>query len=151
MLLVFIGNTYILLRVSMGDKKVSGWKKSWSEVLWNPFKQTCHVAYQCNVFAKYERVILSEMHLFENSCSVGYVLQKSENPQHKKWNFPLKIYPANVTKSDLVTFSGEILNGKLQFFCNFKATLKVLQRCIKNLDKHRGWGFSRKWSTIKSP
>ena len=35
---------------------------------------------------------------------------------HKKWNFPLRISPVNVTKSvvfaNLVTFNGEILTGR---------------------------------------
>ena len=42
---------------------------------------------------------------------------------HKKWSFPLRISSVNVTKSaqktaDLVTFTGEILNGKLHFLCS---------------------------------
>ena len=43
------------------------------------------------------------------------------NTLHKKWSFPLRISSVNVTKyaenSDLVTFTGEILNGKLNFLC----------------------------------
>ena len=41
-------------------------------------------------------------------------------PLHKKWNFPLRISSVNAAKSagtaDLVTFTKEILNGKL-YFC----------------------------------
>ena len=41
---------------------------------------------------------------------------------HKKWTFPLRISLVNVTKSavscDLVTFTGEILNGKLLILCS---------------------------------
>ena len=39
---------------------------------------------------------------------------------NKKWSFPLRIFPVNVIKSaaDLVTFAGEILNGKLHFLCS---------------------------------
>ena len=41
---------------------------------------------------------------------------------HKKWNFPSRISAVNVTKSagncDLVTFTEEILNGKLHNLCN---------------------------------
>ena len=33
----------------------------------------------------------------------------------KELSFPLGISPVNVTKSDLVTFAGEIFNGKLHF------------------------------------
>ena len=37
---------------------------------------------------------------------------------HKKWSFPLRISSVNETKTaDLVTFTEEILNGKLPFFC----------------------------------
>ena len=43
-------------------------------------------------------------------------------PLHKKWSFPLKISSVNVTKqqfsTDLVTFTEEILIGKLQIFCS---------------------------------
>ena len=46
---------------------------------------------------------------------------------HKNWSFPLRISSVNVTKSavpaDLVTFTEEILNGKLHFLCSEK-TLK---------------------------
>ena len=41
---------------------------------------------------------------------------------HKKSSFPLRISSVNVTKpqfpADLVTFTEEILNGKLQFLCS---------------------------------
>ena len=41
---------------------------------------------------------------------------------HKQWDFPLKFSPVNVTKSqspaDLVTFTGEILNGKSHCLCS---------------------------------
>ena len=41
---------------------------------------------------------------------------------HKKWSFLLRISSDNVTKStvpaDLVTFTEEILNGKLNFLCS---------------------------------
>ena len=44
---------------------------------------------------------------------------------HKKWSFPLRISPVNVTKSDfpadLVTFTGEILNEKLDFCAAYYA------------------------------
>ena len=40
---------------------------------------------------------------------------------HKKESFPIRISSGNVTKSavfaDLVTFTKEIFNGKLNFFC----------------------------------
>ena len=43
---------------------------------------------------------------------------------HKKWWFPLMISLVNVTKfqktADLVTFTEEILNGKLHFLCSAK-------------------------------
>ena len=38
---------------------------------------------------------------------------------HKKLSFPLRICLVNVTKSTaLVTFTEEIRNGKLHFFCS---------------------------------
>ena len=38
---------------------------------------------------------------------------------HKKRSFPLRISPVNAIKSaDLVTFTGEILNGKRHFLCS---------------------------------
>ena len=41
---------------------------------------------------------------------------------HKEGSFPLRISRINVTKTavDLVTFTEEILNGKLHFFCSEK-------------------------------
>ena len=43
---------------------------------------------------------------------------------HEKWSFPWKISSVNVTKSavswGLVTFTEEILNGKLHFLCSEK-------------------------------
>ena len=38
-------------------------------------------------------------------------------PLHKKWSFPLRISSVNVETADLVTFTEEILNGKLYFLC----------------------------------
>ena len=38
---------------------------------------------------------------------------------HKKWNFPLKISSVNVQETaDLITFTEELLNGKLHFLCS---------------------------------
>ena len=37
----------------------------------------------------------------------------------KKWSFPLKISSVNLTTADLVTFTKEILNGKVHFFVQF--------------------------------
>ena len=59
---------------------------------------------------------------------------------HKKWNFRLRISSVNVTKSagncaDLVSFTEEILNQKLNFFvqCN-------------SLDYGSGWLFYFTWT-----
>ena len=44
---------------------------------------------------------------------------------HIKWSFPLRISSVNVIKSaDLVTFTEEILNGKLHFSCSVCKNLK---------------------------
>ena len=55
--------------------------------------------------------------IISNSISFNPFLAKV--PVHKKGSFPLRISLINVTKStktaDLVTFTEEILNGKLQF------------------------------------
>ena len=53
----------------------------------------------------------------------GRVLKRSPYcTLHKKWSFALKISAKNVTKStvsaDLVTFTEEILNWKLDFWCS---------------------------------
>ena len=52
---------------------------------------------------------------------VNHTLKAVQHLLHKKWNFPLRISPVNVTKTwetaDLVAFAGEILNGKLHFLC----------------------------------
>ena len=59
--------------------------------------------------------------------SIGFLQMISLNKfagysLHKKWGFPLSISSLNVTKSagncDLVTFTEEILNGKLHFLCS---------------------------------
>ena len=36
---------------------------------------------------------------------------------HEKSSLPLRISSVNVTKSDMATFTEEILNGKLQVLC----------------------------------
>ena len=41
----------------------------------------------------------------------------SDTLLHKKISFPFRIYLVNVT-ADLVTFTEEILNGKLNFLCS---------------------------------
>ena len=50
----------------------------------------------------------------------------SHRTLHKKWSFPLRITSVNATKSagtwrDLVTFTEEILTGKLYFFVQWNA------------------------------
>ena len=37
---------------------------------------------------------------------------------HRKWRFSLRISSVNVTTADLVTFTEEILNGKLHYLCS---------------------------------
>ena len=49
-------------------------------------------------------------------------LSNSLTPLHKKWGFPLRI---SQETADLVTFTEEILNGKLQFFVQCSLLLKV--------------------------
>ena len=48
---------------------------------------------------------------------------------HKKWSFPLRISPVNMTKSavscSLVTFTIEILNGKLQVLCSITQIIET--------------------------
>ena len=64
----------------------------------------------------------------------------------KKQNFPLRISSANVAKphltEDLVTFTEEILNGKVHFLCNetralvpFLNTNPILNTLSANLTK----------------
>ena len=50
---------------------------------------------------------------------------------HKNWSFPLRISSVNVTKSagnhrKLVTFTEEILNGKLYFLCSMNETENIV-------------------------
>ena len=56
---------------------------------------------------------------------------------HKKSSFSLRISPVNVTKSagksDLVTFTGEILNGKLHFLCSDILTINCHLRYFPSL------------------
>ena len=47
---------------------------------------------------------------------------------HKKWSFLLRISTINVTKSDLVTFTEEILNRNFHFLSS-----------VSNKDKERKW------------
>ena len=67
---------------------------------------------------------------------------------HKKWSFPLRISPVNVTKSagmwpnpqfpaDLVTFTVEILDGKLHFLCSGKCTKDVKRLFQKKKKKKK--------------
>ena len=49
----------------------------------------------------------------------GFPRYDTKPPQYKKWSCPLRISSVNLTKSavsaDFVTFTKEILNGKLYF------------------------------------
>ena len=53
---------------------------------------------------------------------------------HKKWSFPLRISSVNETRSDLVTFTEDILNGQLHFLysvrCNKLVSSFLLLRFI---------------------
>ena len=56
---------------------------------------------------------------------------------HKKWTFPLRISSVNANKfADLVTFTEEIVNGRLYFLCsallmqNNEKTSGLVQLCI---------------------
>ena len=42
----------------------------------------------------------------------------SDTTLHKKWKFPLRVSSGNEKTVDLVTFTEEILNGKLHFLCS---------------------------------
>ena len=49
-----------------------------------------------------------------------------KNELLRKRSFPLRISSVNVTPADLVTFTEEILNGKLHFLCSVRLLLKYL-------------------------
>ena len=51
---------------------------------------------------------------------------------HKKWSFPLRVSSVNVIPAYLVTFTEEILNGKLHFLCIAMDRFENLQRTILN-------------------
>ena len=68
---------------------------------------------------------------------------------HKKWSFPLRIPSVNVTKSevswhsfmaqftaDLVTFTEEILDGKLHFLYSVNALLVKPAVANSNIKTH---------------
>ena len=64
---------------------------------------------------------------------IGAILMELSKPFYcislrKKWSFPLRISSVNVTKSataNLVTFTEEILNGKLHFLCRVSLILSL--------------------------
>ena len=63
----------------------------------------------------------------------------------KKWSFPLRISPVNVSKfADLDTFTGEILNGKLHFLCS-DTRCCVKKKCSKNFSN-----FHRKTTALEA-
>ena len=50
---------------------------------------------------------------------------------HKKWSFPLRISSVNVTKfTDLVTFTEETFNGKLQFLCSVETLSNIFDGTV---------------------
>ena len=60
------------------------------------------------------------------NCVLKWCLHSDVLTLHKKWSFLLRISLVNVTKSQetahLVTFTEEILNGKLHFLCSVRAS-----------------------------
>ena len=67
------------------------------------------------------RSFWKDMPVFQVLCLLYYYINFKQVTLHKKSSFPLRISSINVTKSqfpaDLVTFTEEILNGKLHFLC----------------------------------
>ena len=66
----------------------------------------------------------------------GFILVCSENlALHKKWSFPLRISSVYVAKSavleDFLTFTEEILNGKLYLLCSVGQSFLKCFRYIK--------------------
>ena len=64
-----------------------------------------------------------------SNCKFEVMFIKQSHTLHKKWSLPLRISSVNVTKSaetcGFVTFSEEILNGKLYFLCSEKLSKSV--------------------------
>ena len=64
-----------------------------------------------------------------SNCKFEVMFIKQSHTVHKKWSLPLRISSVNVTKSaetcGFVTFSEEILNGKLYFLCSEKLSKSV--------------------------
>ena len=64
-----------------------------------------------------------------SNCKFEVMFIKQSHTLHKKWSLPLRISSVNVTKSaetcGFVTFSEEILNGKLYFLCSEKLSNSV--------------------------
>ena len=84
---------------------------------------------------------------------------------NKKWSFPLRIFSVNVT-ADLVTYTEEILIGKLHFLCSVcsescnriisterKWLIERLGRLLKNKSFWMGvcldWALNRTWVLFK--
>ena len=61
-----------------------------------------------------------------------------ETTLHKKWSFPLRISSVN---ADLVTFTEEILNGKLYFLCSARVSLKYFVNGCSNYCEKLGVTF----------
>ena len=65
-------------------------------------------------------LVCTLVNLLLRCCGSEYIfLTESGISLNKKWNFPLRISPVNMTGNcGLVTFTVEILNGKLNFLCS---------------------------------
>ena len=64
-------------------------------------------------------------------CMFFKLLKHSMVTLHKKWSFPIRIFSV----ADLVTFTEEILNGKLHFLCvsnTYKTNLTKLASQLKH-------------------
>ena len=54
--------------------------------------------------------------MIKNHLQLPFLPSDLHHSLHKKWSFSLRISSANV--ADLITFTEEILNGKLHFLCS---------------------------------
>ena len=73
--------------------------------------------------------------LIWNPKTNGFVVCTTYGTLHKKWNFPLRISSVDPKETaDLVTFTEEILNAKLNFLCSGSNVLRSPFKRISNAD-----------------
>ena len=95
-----------------------------------------------NIFSSYSSIKYTQIHKF--AMDPFLFIWKLSHKLHciRKWNFPLRVSLVNVTKSagncGLITFTGEILNGKFHFLCSATCSFQKEQN-LRSLPKLSGY------------